>query len=242
MDNETEVIKHQMEETRRDLTEKLETLEHQVVETVTGTTHAVEETVENVKEAVEETVEKVKDSVTSTLETVKNALNLKLQVERHPWPMMAGAVAVGFLGGYLLDRAFGHRGGRGVARDAAGYTGDYSAQAGYQGRYTETRPSEPAYAARPEPSRGGLLSGLTGYLGSEFGKLKALALGALFGLAREKIGRAVPGEFGQKIAEAIDGITRKLGGEILSPEALAQLGVDGAASSPTGREGGPAFR
>src|ERR1700681_3970542 len=89
MDNETEVIKHQMEETRTSLTDKLETLENQVVETVQETTTAVADTVENVKEAVQETV------------------NLRHQVERHPWPMLGLSVATGYLAGRLFNRAAG---------------------------------------------------------------------------------------------------------------------------------------
>src|SRR5579864_5333035 len=93
MDNEPEVTRAQMQETRTALSEKLETLEHKVVDTVQGATHAVHETVDHVKEAMHETVENVKDT-----------FNLPLQVKRHPWGMVAGSIALGYLGGYLLFR------------------------------------------------------------------------------------------------------------------------------------------
>jgi len=104
MDNEPEreVIRQQMEETRAALTDKLETLEHQVVDTVQGATTAVQETVATVKDAVQETVETVKGSVQETVETVKETFDLNRQVDRHPWLMFGGAVAVGYLGGRLL--------------------------------------------------------------------------------------------------------------------------------------------
>src|SRR5262245_52369843 len=67
MDNESEVIRQQMEQTRSALTAKVELLEHQVVETVHGATAAVSETVGNVKDVVQETVQTVKDSVHETV-------------------------------------------------------------------------------------------------------------------------------------------------------------------------------
>ena len=52
MDKESDVIKHQMEHTRTQLTDKLELLEHQVADTVTGAA----ETVEKVRQTVSDTV------------------------------------------------------------------------------------------------------------------------------------------------------------------------------------------
>jgi ElaB/YqjD/DUF883 family membrane-anchored ribosome-binding protein len=100
MDNESEVIRQQMEETRTSLAEKLETLEQQVVGTVQGATTAVADTVESVKDAVQETVSTVQESV-------HDALDLSRHVERHPWAMVGGSVALGYLAGRLLGRAAG---------------------------------------------------------------------------------------------------------------------------------------
>ena len=52
MDNQTEVIKQQMVETRESLAEKLETLEDKVVDTVHGAADAVTGTVDSVKDEV----------------------------------------------------------------------------------------------------------------------------------------------------------------------------------------------
>jgi hypothetical protein len=53
MENETELIRDQMAQTRTALTEKLEALEDVVLGTVEGTTRSVTETVEAVQEAVQ---------------------------------------------------------------------------------------------------------------------------------------------------------------------------------------------
>src|SRR5215831_16294588 len=102
MDDKTEVICHNIEETRSALSDKVEALEEQVVDTVQGTTSAVAETVDTVKEAVQDTVEQVKDTVQGTVEAVKETFDIGLQCERHPWLMFGGSVGLGFLAGKLL--------------------------------------------------------------------------------------------------------------------------------------------
>src|SRR5947209_18377211 len=112
MENEDpEVIRRRMLENRTALTEKLEALENQVMgvassvtDTVESVKEGVQETVEAVKDTVQETVGNVKDTFDDTVETVKGAFNLPRQVERHPWAMLGGAVAVGAVLGVLLRR------------------------------------------------------------------------------------------------------------------------------------------
>ena len=99
MENECEVIRQQMDETRSAMTDKMETLEHQVVESVQAASAAVSETVQTVRDSVHETVE-----------TVKDTFDLPRQVDRRPWTMMAAATALGYLGGYLLSRTNGRVG------------------------------------------------------------------------------------------------------------------------------------
>src|SRR5260370_9935 len=82
MDDEPEVTRAQMDETRASLSEKLETLEHQVVDSVQDTSNAVHDTVAG----------------------VKDMFDLHLQVQRHPWLIVGGSIALGYLGGYLLLR------------------------------------------------------------------------------------------------------------------------------------------
>src|SRR5262245_47433437 len=104
-EEDPEVIRRRMEETRASLVEKLETLEQQVVGTVQGTTSAVTETVDTVKEGVQETVDTVKETMQEAVEAVKDTLDLRRQVDRHPWLMVGGAVATGYLVGVLITRA-----------------------------------------------------------------------------------------------------------------------------------------
>ena len=53
--------------------------------------------------SVEGTVASVKETMQASVDTVKESLDLKGRVERHPWAMLGGAVATGFLGGWLLS-------------------------------------------------------------------------------------------------------------------------------------------
>ena len=113
MENESEMIRQQMDETRTAMTEKIEMLEHQVVETVQVASTAVADTVENVKEIVRDSLQTVKESVHETVETVKDAFDLHRQVDQRPWTMFAGATALGYLGACLLRGSTGREGRRG---------------------------------------------------------------------------------------------------------------------------------
>src|SRR5262249_60811224 len=107
VENKPEVIRQQMQETRTALTEKLEALEHQVVETVQGARSAVTDTVESVRGAVHDTVC-----------TVKETFDLNRQVERHPWAMVGGSFALGYVSGRLLKQATSALGRPGPGRGA----------------------------------------------------------------------------------------------------------------------------
>jgi hypothetical protein len=100
MDNETEVIRQQMEGTRTALSEKLEILETQLTEKVQQTGETVAETVATVAE----TVDNVKETVQETVEAVSHSFDLKWHAERHPWALVGGAVFLGFVGGRMLSR------------------------------------------------------------------------------------------------------------------------------------------
>ena len=92
------IIRQQMDETRPQLSEKLETLEHQVTETVQSTGTAVNATVG----AVQETVETVTGAVQDAVQSVSNAFDLKRQIHQHPWLVIGGSVVVGYLAAELL--------------------------------------------------------------------------------------------------------------------------------------------
>jgi len=210
---EPEVIRQQMEETRASLTEKLETLEQQVVDTVQGTTTAVQETVASVKDAVQETMQSVKGSVEGTVESVKDAFDLRRQTEQHPWLMVGGAAAAGYVAAHLLNRLS-------LPAAAPSTQPVLPPTTNGMGMYTPT-PSAPRETSerkewpeqrqeRQEPS---FLSEVGQTFDTELTKLKGLAIGTLLGVVRDLLARSVPEKVGPQLGEVVDSITTKLGGQ-----------------------------
>jgi ElaB/YqjD/DUF883 family membrane-anchored ribosome-binding protein len=199
MDHETEVIKHQMLETRTALTEKLEALEDRVTSTVKETTDAVGETVEAVKEAVENTVDTVKDTVAETVESVKETFDLKHQFEHHPWMMLGGAAFLGYLGERLLDK--------GRAAHSAASNGWHPLE-GHNGR-PEERPRP------PEPQRAGPSFWDKAFeaLAPAFTKLEGVAIGAATAVVGKMVLEAAPEALRGDLEGVINDITTALGGK-----------------------------
>jgi ElaB/YqjD/DUF883 family membrane-anchored ribosome-binding protein len=224
MDQEQDLIKEQMEETRVSLTDKVEQLEDTLLGTVQHTLHTasdvvenvtetVEQTVETVKETVQGSVEAVKETVHETVETVKQAFDLRGHVQRHPWAMLAGSVVLGFLGGRMLSGARRWRQDRRSRREALAGTG--------MGTYSAPMPAAaPARAREPEPpppeaEQRSWMGQLGDTFGAEIGKLKGLALGATFGLLRDMVTRSVPDEMKSQLADVFNDVTTKLGGKVI---------------------------
>jgi ElaB/YqjD/DUF883 family membrane-anchored ribosome-binding protein len=214
MDNEPEeVIKHQMLETRASLGEKLEMLEQQVVGTVQSATNAVSGTVESVREAVQETVELAKESVHSTVEAVKDTFDLSLHVRRHPWFMMAGSVAVGYLGGCLLNRPDKR------ALPAAAPTLSTLAERSEVERDGGLRHGERA-ASSVTTTQQNWFGELGQKFESEINRLKGLALGTMLGAVRDIVASSAPPQIGPQLADIIDSATAKLGGQPINGPVL----------------------
>lgn len=196
MEDETEMIRQQMFDTRTALTEKLEALEEQVAAKVKDTTDSVVETVETVKDAVHDTVQSVSNTVDRTVESVKETFDLSRHFEEHPYMVLGGAVLVGFIGGRLLDR---------LAPPATnGYRPESRPEVGQQ-----LYQSPPA---RSEPSRG---SELVEALRPAMSKLGKLAIGVTTGLIGEMITNSVPEALKHDVSEVIDDFTLALGGKPL---------------------------
>jgi ElaB/YqjD/DUF883 family membrane-anchored ribosome-binding protein len=215
MDNESEVIRQQMEETRASLAEKLETLEQQVVGTVQGTTAAVTETVDTVKEGVQETVETVKNTVQEAVGAVKETFDIPRQVERHPWAMMGGAVALGYVAGYLYTRSQDRSRMPGWASSPSLRESGWSTPAPERSlapQRFEDRPVPPA-PSPPEPPRSSWLSELNKMFGNEINQLKGLAIGAAMGIVRDMVTRSAPPQLEGQLTNMMDSITNKLGGQ-----------------------------
>lgn len=194
MDNELEVIHHQMEDTRASLAEKLDTLENHVLDTVHEATDAVSHTVEDVKSVVGN----VTDSVQETVETVKEAFNLSDHVRRHPWVSLGGAVAVGYVGGTFLLPARPPR--------------KIKVEAPARETFTPAPTYTPAPAARAAaaPSSSGESSLL-----APLHNLKGLAIGALMGLVRDMVSRSLPENMKTDVLSLVDDFTTRLGGKPL---------------------------
>jgi len=236
MEDEAEVIKKQMEDTRTSLSDKLEKLETKVVSTVQETTEAVQGTVASVKEtiqgtvdAVQGTVGAVKDSVTDTVdsvrekvqdtfESVKDSFDLRRRVEQNPWAMFGGSVAVGFLLGKLLPAPRWPD-----LREWAPHPGQGNGRSQAQFPMTEGRQMGNESALPPgssgEAATGGMMSGLMSTLGDALSpaldSLKEMAIGTATGVLGELVYNQVPEQMKQQVRESIDQITTKLGGRKL---------------------------
>jgi len=195
MENETEVIRQQMFDTRSALTEKLEALEEQVAAKVKDTTDSVAETVESVKDAVHDTVQTVSDTVDKTVESVKETFDLSLHFEEHPYVVLGGAVFLGFIGSRLLDRLAPPPATNGYRPESRQETG------------------QPAYQSPPsrsEPSRG---SEMVEALRPAMSKLGQLAIGVTTGIIGEMVCKSIPEGLRHDVSEVIDDITLALGGK-----------------------------
>jgi ElaB/YqjD/DUF883 family membrane-anchored ribosome-binding protein len=209
MDNEPEVIRREMAETRASLEQKLETLEDKVVGTLESANSAVNQTVENVTGAVQETVTSVKETASDTVESVKDVFDLRLQVDRHPYLMMGAAVAVGYVGGSLLSRAAGHAtrsDGRHLPPSGTTWPDERRPAASW----VEERKSFPASSV-PAVTDNGLAS----LLAPELASLKGMVIGYLMSLVRDSVVETLPSAMRPQFHQALDSMTHKLGGQPL---------------------------
>jgi prophage DNA circulation protein len=222
MANEKELIREQMEAKRTELSDKLEKLEKHVVntvqeatstvadavhgakevvatvkDTVEGAVEGVKGTVENVTGAVGGAVEGVKETVSGAAQTVRETFDLPRQVERHPWLMIGGAVAVGFAAGKLLDYAPD-------AMEAVQSAAESS------GRFAESITTTAGAAAS---AAGAWMQGLEKMFGPEINKVKELALGVLLGVARDLAVQSAPQSMSRQVGEIFDSFTSRLGGK-----------------------------
>jgi ElaB/YqjD/DUF883 family membrane-anchored ribosome-binding protein len=99
---ELEENRQRVEETHSSLTDKLETIEHDVRAMVHSANQAMSDTVTSVTEAVVSTAQAAQETVHDTVESVQHALDLTRQVKRHPWAMVVAAVVAGYVLGGLM--------------------------------------------------------------------------------------------------------------------------------------------
>jgi len=244
MDDETEVIRQQMLETRSSLTEKLERLESKletnvkdtvsaVTDTVQSVTEAVQDTVTAVKDTVSGTVETVKESVEGTVETVKNAFDIRRHFNDHPWLTLAGCALAGYVGGRLLPASPAPLASR-MGEAGAGQPASQGAH--YGAPLPETTPAPPS--APPRSREPGLVDTLAGAFAPAMSRLKELAIGASAGLLEQMVLPSLPDTLRKEVGDAIDQITSTLGGKpIRSFRDEAEARAQAPSQGDQGQEG-----
>lgn len=213
MDNEPEVIRLQMEQTRTDLQEKLETLEKQVTDTVQGAADAATETVQSVKDAVQETVETVKDTVGETVGSVKDALDISQHVRAHPWAMFLGAAAIGYFGTRLLRGQETPAPVPAMPQPTGPTVAATPMPSRHNGRHGHSKPEKNGTHGAAAPAGPGLFGHIADHYSAELGKLQGLAVGALGAMVREMLTSSTAPALAQQITDIVDGVTEKLGGK-----------------------------
>lgn len=206
--HETDVIKRQIEQTRTTLSQKVKALEQQVERTVQG--------------------------AADTVENIKKTFDIRNQVANHPWGMMAGSMATGFLSGMLLRRAVQAaqpvQGPIFPERAATVARPNGNAVREYPGADLSSARSE-AFSTRPQTSWLGQLGTL---FEGEIGKLKGTAIGTMIGAVRDLISESLPEHLRPRLEEMAKDITVKLGGEPVRGPILTRGSTDphGSPSRP----------
>jgi ElaB/YqjD/DUF883 family membrane-anchored ribosome-binding protein len=234
MDSEPEVIRQQMDETRAALADKLEQLEQQVV----GTVQDAADTVESVRTAVHDSVETVTHSVRHTVDAVSDSIDIPRQVQRHPWPMMLGAAAVGFAGGCWMSEP--RRASNSASRERRAERASESTETsrhstngwlggssnGHSSVPTPKPPQfressgndkpQPEYAASQsahEAVSSAWVNSAKNALQPAMDQLRGLAVGALFGVVKDLLADSMPKELGVDVNGVVDQFTTSLGGK-----------------------------
>jgi hypothetical protein len=145
--------------------------------TVDTTLVAVRQGVAGTQASVGEMVEHVKGTVGETVATVKRTFDLPSQTEQHPWPMVGGAVLVGYM---LSKWGGGHS-------SAAGPTAQRATEASKSG----SPPASRASSAHPQLQQG-IGSGILDQFKDEIAGLKSVAVGAMMSTLSAMFQQAMP--------------------------------------------------
>jgi len=190
-----------------------------VKDTMENVTGSVGGAVEGVKESFAGAAESVKETFSNAAETVRETFDLPKQVDRHPWLMMGGAVAVGFVAGKLLD--YGPEAMEAVQGVAE--TGGHYAQ------------SAVSTAGATAAAAGGWMAALEKMFGPEMGKVKEMAIGALGSIIRDAVVQSAPEPMARQVRELIEGFTSKLGGKPVEGPVLGPRPSEEEAQNGPGR-------
>ncbi|MFO0863724.1 MAG: hypothetical protein U0744_03540 [Gemmataceae bacterium] len=192
-DAEKAQIRAEVNQTCNDLASKIKALEEKVLSPV----HKVQDAVQSTVDAVQGTVQTAKEKADS----------VRQQVSEHPWLAIGAGVVAGMIAGYMTanptrplgaskPRSSSGSGYR-AAGNGTGHNGNGSNGASYG-------------APSDATDKAGMFSGVKGWFAEEFGKFKAIAMGAAIALARDFIKDQAP-RFSQNIDEFMNDMTNKLG-------------------------------
>lgn len=230
MDDDTEVIKQQMAETRESLANKVEALENKVIgtvqtatDTVASTVESVSDTVASVKDTVHDTVESVKGGVRDAADSVKSALDIEHHARHNPWTVFCGAVVVGFVGGYLLtprkrdprDRRWPDMTGGPYMSVPAPWSAAYGD--GLPPPQAGTRQMAPPQQKKDEGP------GWIDKLEPAIGQLKEMAIGAAVGMIGKMLMQSAPPALRSDLSGVVDQFTTALGGKPMPHESELPL-------------------
>lgn len=195
MDQRTESIKQEVDETRDSMTTRMEQIESQV-----------QGKIDNVRESAQTSVEKAKETAQETVENVKQKLDIKQMVDERPWTMFGASLVAGFMLGSMGGSESSHRAER-------SYPPEHSYRYGEAVRYYSDRPyqtaSSDAYrqpeengeryrheayrASRSQRSQSGVISTVKDQFGDDIeafkGALIATATNSLRDLFKETMPR-----------------------------------------------------
>jgi len=193
VDNELEVIRHQMEEKRASLAEKLGALEDEVLDTVHQATSAVSDTVQSVTDAVDT----VKEKVEETVESVKESLDFRDAIREHPWTALGVSFAAGFAGGMFLETPSLPR----------GYSGTAYPQS------TSYSPESSRTTGNGASASGSALTSSLGSAGAEvLQHFKGMAIGTLLGVLGKVVSDVTPTSMKADLHRMFEDLNTRLGG------------------------------
>lgn len=181
MDNEAAAMRQEMDETMAGLTDKLGELGHQV----SGTMRTV------------------KDSVN----TVRDSFDLKLQVRRRPWTVLAGATALGFLCGFRPNSCGAGHPTRNGRSDSAPRDREFAAEHPHTGVNGGANGADAArFSAQAAPC---WLASLGNTFQPEIAALRGAAVGVLLEVIRERIAKPEPRTMPRPAGDANSGAGKK---------------------------------
>lgn len=155
----------------------------------------VDEALECTKAALRQTA----DTMHQTVASVKQATDLTYQVDQRPWTMVAGAAGLGFVGGTLLNAA---------AARLAPSPSDHGTGNG--------SPQHPIGPKSPAP---GLFAQLGDALTPHAGLAREIAIGTLFGVARDFARKGVGKPFERPLDDFFNDAAKRFGVRPTSPGA-----------------------